>query len=336
MARRLLIALACLLLPRLAAASCTGTDVYSVMLCAASPAHYWRMNTTSSGTDETDLNNGSYSQADATYVNTADVTVQTASLVPAGNSDKSVTFGGAAVSPGFALTNSSSQASFSPHQQASGGTGVWSLEFWFKQANQTGNQNLFSVADSSQYNWRLVSTSGPGSTLRFQIHSSAGTCTTLGGVLDVNSGSTVATATTYYVLLETTSHSSTWDSFAMYLNNALENSTTPSGTPCSSDHRFYFAIEGQDRNNPFAGVLDDVAIYDRQLTAAERADHYQGFPTNLLGPRRMIETKWRQGLPQAARLLAPPGPIYLDETAPLVARLNRQLKTAHSQYEGGG
>jgi hypothetical protein len=279
---RLLAILLLVLGPQIAAATCVGNDTYSNMICAQSGlAHYWRMDTASSGTDEVDHDIGIYANAAVAYVNTADVTVQTASIVAnvVASTDKSVTFGGAAVNPGFAVTNSASQKSFSPHLAAGGGTtGIWSLEFWFKASSLTNNQNLFSVADSSQYNWRLTTTSGPGSTLRFQIHGSAGTCGSLGAVLDVNSSSTLSTATVYYVVLQVATHASTWDSFAMYINNSLENSTTPSGGECGTDHRLYFAIEGQDRNNPFAGVLDEVVLYDALLTTQERIDHYAQHP----------------------------------------------------------
>lgn len=333
MTTRLLLALLLVLVPRLVLGACTGTDTYSVMICNVSgEAHYWRMNQTSSANPETDFNGTGYSAGDLNYINTADVTVLSTGLVP-GNTDKAVTFGGAAVNPGFAIENVSG-SEFSPHRSSGGANDKWTLEFWMKPSSLSGTRNIFSVADSSQYNWRLYSTSSGGAKMRFLIFNNSGTCGGGGTVLDLLATNAFSTSTPYYVVVEVDAGSTTWNAANFYINNVLDATAVPSGSECGTDHRFYAAIEGQDRNNAFAGVLDDVVIYNHILSTAERTDHYNGFPTNTLGVKRLIEAKRREGVPRARRVLDEPEPFYLDETGPIISRLNDRLMTARSQYEG--
>jgi Concanavalin A-like lectin/glucanases superfamily len=323
--------LALLLLPRLALGACVGTDTYSNMICATgNVAHYWRMDAPS-GTTETDHFGSGYSTGDLTYINTADVTLGTTGLVPL-NSDAAVTFGGNVTNPGFALTNSLSSAELTPQK-----TLDYTLEIWFKPSSLSGDRYIATDADSLQYNFRLYASSSGGAKLRFLVWTQTPGVCNGATAFDLTATNAFSTGSAYYIIAESDSTGSTWaaSGVKLYVNNVSEATATGSGDVCATNHRFYLGIEGQDRNGQAAGVIDDVAIYDRILTSQERIDHYQGFPTGASGAvRRIIEGKFnRPRIRQADRIFGDLEPIYLDETGPMIARINARLLTGSaSQY----
>ncbi len=132
-----------------------------------------------------------------------------------------------------------------------GATADWSVEFWAK---------LAGVAPAVQYPIGLGGTNGI-----FMAYDTADTWAVYDGSTMVQ-GSTVRANTWYFI---TVTKSGT--SYAIYLNGTNENS----GTLSDIDITGLNIGRRSDGNFPFNGIIDEVRIYNRALSASEIQSHYR-------------------------------------------------------------
>ena len=154
-----------------------------------------------------------------------------------------------------------SQTSYTsvPNSSSVNITGSFSIEAWVNPSN-TLNKGVIAKGGSL------------GTSLRYGIR-----ITSSRVVLLTNGGPKLSSRTTSLIPVNTWTHiSATYNSgsgnFNIYINGILDSSSVVAGAaPNSNTDSLYIGISGS--STPFSGKLDEVRLWNRELTAAEVNDY---------------------------------------------------------------
>jgi hypothetical protein len=218
------------------------TPTYATEVLADTPIAYWRLGE-SSGTSAAD---SSGNNRNGTYVGAP--SLGSPGLVT-GDPNTSVSFNG---------TNQSVDVADAP---AFNLTGDLTLE---AVVNMTGGENYRTIVakhdgagDVSTYELRVQGSTGA---LQFVQRS------TTGAYMTVTSNTTLAANTTYHIAATKSGSTVT-----LYINGVGDRTATFS-SPVASNSR-PLRIARRDGSKAFAGRIDEVAIYNKALTASRLAAH---------------------------------------------------------------
>jgi autotransporter-associated beta strand protein len=220
---------------------------YADRVLASSPVGYWQLNETA-GSTATD----GVGSRDGTYLNFDNADLGQQSPRPRDPDNTSVRFDG--------VNNRVDIA----HDTALNDmfTTSYSVEFWMLKETESNDwQRIVGKGDASNRTFGVWEENGTNARLMFQVYTTA-------GANNLFSRSTVERGLWYHVVV-------TYDQGAanIYLNGVHEASATLNGTPLSSTSPLTFG-KHPNLHAHFPGLLDDVSIYDRALSAAEIQNHY--------------------------------------------------------------
>lgn len=208
---------------------------YSDVVLADAPLAYYRLGEPS-GTTAVDASaNGN----DGTYHNMA---LGTPGLL-AGDADSAITGNGSNsyVDSPLALNPAS---------------GPFSVELWLKPASFANTRNIVGQRDGT----------GTGHSVLWAHQTTGVLAATLGGGVEYDSGAALAVGNVYHVVF-------TFDSgtYTFYVNGVAAGSGAATVDPATGGW-----VIGASKNlvNGPAGVMDEVAIYDKALTPEQVANHY--------------------------------------------------------------
>ncbi len=257
--------------------SATAAD-YPTTILADHPVAYWRLEEASGSATVADSTTNA-NTGFVTYATQGDgVTVYPQLGVPA------IFTNGAA----FAIGNNGAQGNIgvtansiiNPTPDGQTG-GPFSAEFWAMATTQPGNYSV-PLGDSSDFNqpapfngsagWNFYQTPGPGSTWSFSMRPSPGF---------VGNGPTVVLGQWTHLVL---TYDGTNAHFYVDGTNASTFAINASQFLVNNGSSDLFMGQGPATGfSPFAGTLDEVALYDYPLTAGQVAAHYQ-VGTNSITP----------------------------------------------------
>lgn len=299
------LALALVVLPRLALAVCTGGTAYEDTVCVDAPVGYWKLQEPS-GTTATDSsgngNNGTYSSG--------------------WSLNQSGPFGGAVAAVSNVDTEVMTVTSASI---LNFGTAAFTAEIWVKPASGGNSYGVFSKQTYGDPGWSIQgdpSSGGSGQT-NVRIDNSQ------------RAFSAPFTAGTWYLV----SFKRNGTALAKFINgasSATDNTLNASYTVDTST--------GVRINSPF-GVNYNMAVahaamYSGALADARIAAHYSCGATGIgcagagIPQRRIIQSSWERRVPQVARLLARGiDPAIIDAPFFMAEQLNSQVELVASQYE---
>jgi len=153
------------------------------------------------------------------------------------------------------------------------GTGDFTIGIWFKNAGSTGTHQTLVAKDywqgespSGQYKWILYLTTDSGGTLSF---SRAGAYQAL-----VYGGGFFGSNTWYYAVVKREGNAG-----YLYLDGDQVDYEANwfSGYSFSNDRDLYVGARNGGAEKYFKGIIDEVVIYNRALTAEEIREQYDSF-----------------------------------------------------------
>lgn len=218
-----------------------STQSYKDVVLADGPVAYWRLDETSGSTAADETGNGNT----GTYVNSPDL-----DQLPAVPSGRSVLLNASG-------TDEEEHISFGsawPFDQWSGMT----IEQWVRWTGGTSGNDP-----------RLMSRNNGGTRFRWQGRSNLEW--QLGGVATLSVSYSFPDDAWVHVV-------GTWNgsNLVLYVNASSLGSKSVSGTPVDNGETLHFGWEDGGILNPdrWQGYVDEIAIYDRALSAAEIQEHY--------------------------------------------------------------
>ncbi len=243
----------------LLAARAVGSE-YSDLVQSHGPVAYWRLGETSgtSAVDVTGAHNGTY-QNSVTLASTGAIM---------GDTDQAANFGGGA----------NDRVQVNPFGVA--GTGITILA-WFKP-NGFGDDRFVAKTigtATADYHWALGLDSGSRLSAYLKIN----------GTTQYRTPTVSGLANGVWCFAALTYDGST---MRTYLNGVQVDTVSVAGT-LSTDSTVAVALGNLPSgagNRAFAGVLDDVAVYDKQLTATQIYDLYITGGGGLRGHWKLVET----------------------------------------------
>lgn len=179
-----------------------------------------------------------------------------------------VTFGQAALTPGFGIKNKACSfpgtAGFSiqcGNNAAYNFTNSFTLELWMKYTANAANQWFVSkdVSGNRAYSFGLNVTAG-----NYKLNFFSGASATLLGTTNLVAG------TVYHVAL-------TYDgtNARAYVNGVLESAQPIGAPPVTVNNVYLGQREFVGFEEPFVGVMDEVAFYNSVLTAPQLLGNFQ-------------------------------------------------------------
>ncbi|HWB07289.1 MAG TPA: LamG-like jellyroll fold domain-containing protein [Verrucomicrobiales bacterium] len=228
--------------------SANAGGAYSAAVAADTPLAYWKLDDATTSIADASGNN-------RTGTATAGVILGTAPLVSDGAGSKSITLSGAnrITVPGFEKI----------------GPGGYSVEYWVKVVTApTSFMNLVGDGDSGG-DFFMMNYITPGSAIRQHFG-------TINSPVSLDAPSALVTGQTYHIV-------STWDAVnatgnaSICINGVADVTGTVSRTlPAAGTTGNNSVYIGYDNREPASGsyMLDEIALYNRPLSAARVAAHY--------------------------------------------------------------
>jgi len=231
--------------------------LYRELVLSHGPRAYWRLDETS-GTTASDIAGHADGPFDATYVSSPNLN-QTG-VMRDGSGNASTDFDGAT-------------DYVTVPQSAVNGLGELTMEAWIYRDDNTEHA-IFGVNNTGlggslggEYNrWVAWATTSDIIAYRESLASSAG--------VELDGVTSIAKEGVYHIVITRTAP----DTVSIYVNGVLDASTSGTAYAVSaSGDTVQIAMEKDSGGNSdfFDGRIDEVAIYDRALTAAEILQHYQ-------------------------------------------------------------
>ena len=268
---------------------------YAKVLMADGPVAYWRLNESNGASTAVDAA-GSF---DGTYsAGAGSFTFGATTGIPHETDPGVSVAGGATVSIPYALE-------LNPW-------GSFTAEGWFQPASLAANGNDYRTAFSTMYN---VAGVGPTGWLLYQQGNNTWAWVPYGGnwasVFVVDTTETIVANQWYYIAL-------TYDGslFTLYVNGVARSSATYSGfvqngNVPSSPAGYNYTYSGSGSTslgwrsdvgfNPFDGTIDDVAFYNKALTAQQVQLHYlDTVRLSITKSANKVVLSWPVGTLQAA------------------------------------
>ncbi len=231
---------------------------YSESVLASAPVAYWRLNETSLPTaaDSLGLRDGSYENFTAADLG------QTDQPLPGQPANTSVLF------------DTVDQYVSVPHDDAMNAlfAGDFTIEFWVKKTSEASDwQRIIGKGDLNGNDQRTLGIweqSGSGKHLKLQQYADNG------AGIDFDSTGEIEVGQWYHVVATMENNTAIF-----YFNGAFDSSGTRGDGTVRTDASPLTIGENPYRHTTFPGLLDEVAIYDRSLSAAEVLAHYEARET---------------------------------------------------------
>ncbi len=152
--------------------------------------------------------------------------------------------------------------------------------------DRTGSSLTLSVwvqVDAWSTNWQGIASHGEGADYRIARHSGNNGIAYAGGTVDINTAGTFPASANWYHIVATTSAAGATN---LYINGSLlATGAGPANINASGANANILCIGcNPDNGREFDGLIDDLGMWDRALSAAEVTEIYQaGLIGNSLG-----------------------------------------------------